>query len=254
MKADVFDQVARDYEKIHNQWLPPGVPSAVFIDQRAARVTEWILSQYRGKEFHYLDFGCGNGRMLKCLLESDALKPLLSSGRLRLFGFDTSAESLNEARALLAGDPVMLVNDWAELPLARRFDLVLTCHVFHHIPRIRGPKVVTALHRRMKPASRLVVWEQNPINPITRLLVKLCPFDSDARLLTVTATRALLGQNGFRPLQYRYVNLLPPRWLRSRRLVAIENQLLKFPIGAQYWVMFERLAPSMEENRSGILF
>jgi SAM-dependent methyltransferase len=240
MKADVFDQVARDYEKIHNQWLPPGVPSAGFIDQRAARVTEWILSEYRGKEFHYLDFGCGNGRMLNCLLESDALKPMVSSGRLRLFGFDTSAESLNEARALLAGAPVMLVNDWAEFPSALRFDLVLSCHVFHHIPRIRRPNVVTTLHRWMKPAARLVLWEQNPLNPITRFLVKLCPFDSDARLLTMAATRALLGQNGFRPIQSTYVNLLPPRWLRSRRLIAIENQLLRFPVGAQYWVMFER--------------
>ncbi|MFH0725360.1 MAG: class I SAM-dependent methyltransferase [Pseudomonadota bacterium] len=240
MKENVFDQVARDYEKIHNQWLPPGVPSAVFIHQRAARVTEWILSEYRGQKFCYLDFGCGNGRMLKCLLGSDPLKPMLSTGRLRLFGFDTSAESLNEARTLLYGEPVTLVNNWREFPRELRFDLVLSCHVFHHIPRIRRPKVVTSLHRWMKPASRLVIWEQNPVNPITRLLVKLCPFDNDARLLTMRATQALLGQNGFRPIQSKYINLLPPRWLRSRWLVAIETQLLNFPIGAQYWVMFER--------------
>jgi len=241
MTGNLFDQIARDYEKIHNQCLPPGVPSASFINQRAARVTQWILSEYRGQDFCYLDFGCGNGRMLKCLLESDSLKPMLSAGRLRLFGFDTSVESLNEARTLLYGGPVMLVNDWREFPRELRFDLVLSCHVFHHIPRARRPMVASTLYRWMKPASRLVIWEQNPLNPITRLLVKLCPFDSDARLLTMTATRALLRQNSFSPIQYAYVNLLPPTWLSSRRLVAIEEKLLTFPIGAQYWVAFKRI-------------
>ena len=101
MAKNVFDQVARDYEKIHNRSLPPGVHSADFISQRVATVTRWICDRYAGKEFCYLDFGCGNGRMLKSLLDSDAVKPLVEQGRLRLFGFDTSVESINEAKNLV---------------------------------------------------------------------------------------------------------------------------------------------------------
>jgi len=38
------------------------------------------------------------------------------NGRLRLFGFDTSVESINEAKNLAGDDPVCLVSDWKDLP------------------------------------------------------------------------------------------------------------------------------------------
>ena len=240
MTRNIFDQVAQDYEKIHNQCLPPGVQSESFITQRAAYATQWILSEIRDREFLYLDFGCGNGRMLKCLLESAGLRPLLDTGQLRLFGFDTSADSLNEARNLLKDRSVTLAKNWSEFPQELRFDLVLTCHVFHHIPPKERPNTVAALYKRMKPGSRLVIWEQNPLNPITRLLIRTCPFDRDARLLTAVKTRDLFLKNSFRLLESAYINLLPPQWIKTDRLAAIEKKLLSFPIGAQYWMMFTR--------------
>ena len=137
MERNVFDQVARDYEKIHNRSLPPGVHSADFISQRAANVIRWISEGYAGKKCCYLDFGCGNGRMLKTLIASDAVKPLVEQGRLRLFGFDTSAESINEAKSLMGDDRVCLVSDLNHLPRDARFDFVISCHVFHHMPPAR---------------------------------------------------------------------------------------------------------------------
>lgn len=240
MPKDVFDQVARDYERIHERSLPPGVHSADFIDQRAASVGRWISEEFTGSEFRYLDFGCGNGRMLKSLLASNALRPLVENGRLNLFGFDTSVESINEARNLAGGDPVCLVSDWNELPGDARFDLVVSCHVFHHIPPAERAATAQILRNRMKPASRLVIWEHNPFNPVTRLLVRMCPFDGDARLLTLNSTKALFGQNAFRFVQRAYVNLFPPGWLRLEGLSAIEKRLQGVPVGAQYWAMFER--------------
>ncbi|OGR25638.1 MAG: hypothetical protein A2277_12055 [Desulfobacterales bacterium RIFOXYA12_FULL_46_15] len=240
MTRNIFDQVAPDYEKIHNQSLPPGVRSESFIIQRAACATEWILSRISYGEFSYLDFGCGNGRMLKCLLESSVLRPFLDTGRLHLFGFDTSADSLNEARTLLNDESVILAENWCEFPQGLCFDLVVSCHVFHHIPPKERPKTAAALYRRMKPGSRLVIFEQNPLNPATRLLVKACPFDRDARLLTATETRNLFLKNSFRFLDQAYINLLPPQWVKNDCLAAIEKKLLSFPIGAQYWIMFQR--------------
>ncbi len=116
MAKNVFDRVARDYEKIHNRSLPPGVHSADFISQRVATVTRWLSDGYAGREFFYLDFGCGNGRMLKSLLESEAAKPLVEQGRLRLFGFDTSVESINEAKSLMGDERVCLVSDLNACP------------------------------------------------------------------------------------------------------------------------------------------
>ena len=240
MENNVFDRVARDYEKIHNRSLPPGVHSADFISHRAACVTRWISDGYAGKEFCYLDFGCGNGRMLKSMLESERLKPLMEQGRLRLFGFDTSAESINEAKSLMGDDRVCLVSDLKQLPGDVRFDFVISCHVFHHIPPAKRAETVVTLARWMKPASRLVIWEHNPFNPITRLLVQMCPFDDDARLLTLNSTKALFGKNAFRFIQYAYVNVFPPGWLRLKALSTIEKRLMHSPVGAQYWGMFAK--------------
>jgi SAM-dependent methyltransferase len=240
MAKSVFDQVARDYERIHERSLPPGVHSADFIEQRAATARQWILDGYTGSEFCYLDFGCGNGRMLKSLLASDAIRPLVENGRVKLFGFDTSVESIKEARSLAGDDPVCLLSDWRELPGSVRFDFIISCHVFHHIPPAQRAATIQTLRDRMKPASRLVIWEHNPFNPFTRLIVKMCPFDGDARLLTLNATQALLRQNAFRPLQHAYVNLFPPRWLRFAPWAAIESRLCGLPVGAQYWVMYGR--------------
>ncbi|HSO63216.1 MAG TPA: class I SAM-dependent methyltransferase [Desulfobacterales bacterium] len=240
MDKNVFDRVARDYEKIHNRSLPPGVHSADFISQRVATVTRWISDGYAGREFFYLDFGCGNGRMLKSLLESEAAKPLVEQDRLRLFGFDTSVESINEAKSLMGDERVCLVSDLNSLPGEVRFDFVISCHVFHHIPPAERAETVAALANRMKPSSRLVIWEHNPFNPITRMLVKMCPFDDDARLLTLNATKNLFGKNAFRCLEHAYVNVFPPRWLRLNAAAATEVKLSGLPIGAQYWVMFER--------------
>ncbi len=240
MTQNIFDEIARDYEKIHNQSLPPGVQSESFIIQRAAYATQWILSKIKDKEFSYLDFGCGNGRMLKCLLDSFELRPFLDTGQLQLFGFDTSSDSLSEARKLMNNESVILVENWREFPQAHRFDLVLTCHVFHHIPLKERPKTAADLYRRMKPGSRLVIWEHNPLNPVTRVLVKTCPFDKDARLLTSMKTRNLFLKSSFRLLESAYINLLPPQWVKNDCLAAIEKKLLSFPIGAQYWMMFQR--------------
>jgi SAM-dependent methyltransferase len=240
MEKNVFDAVARDYERIHNRSLPPGVHSADFIRHRAACVARWISDGCAGKEYCYLDFGCGNGRMLKSLLESDRLKPLMEKGRLRLFGFDTSVESIHEARGLMGDDRVCLVSDLSRLPGDVRFDFVISCHVFHHIPPAERAATAATLAGRMKPASRLVIWEHNPFNPITRLLVKMCPFDGDARLLTLSSTKALFGQNDFRFIQCAYVNVFPPGWLRRKGLSAAERLLAGVPAGAQYWAMFER--------------
>jgi SAM-dependent methyltransferase len=240
MNKNMFDQVSRDYDTIHNSSLPPGVQSADFISQRAINVTRWILESCSDHEFCFLDFGCGNGRMLKYLLESDPLRPLLKQGRLRLFGFDTSVESIHAAKNLIGDNSVCLVSDWEKLPGEIRFDFVISCQVFHHIhPNERGA-VAKTLHRWMKPASRLIIWEHNPFNPITRLLVKICPFDGDAHLLTLNTTQLLFGKNSFSRIQHAYVNLLPPNWLRLNGLVTIENKLLKLPVGTQYWAMFER--------------
>jgi hypothetical protein len=90
----------------------------------------------------------------------------------------------------------------------------------------------------MRPGAKLVIWEHNPFNPLTRLLVKLCPFDEDASLLPLSMVKRLFGINSYRYVHHEYVNIFPPKLQQLNLVKATEKKLFKVPIGAQYWVMF----------------
>lgn len=237
MSNTVFDQVARDYEKIHNRSLPPGVSSDEFVRQKAEHVVRWIQENAGDGQFCYLDFGCGNGRLFRFLIDSIPLEPMLAEGSLRLFGVEPSTESIDEARRIAGDERVCFANRLEALPAGVRFDLVISCNVFHHIPPLERAATTRELRARMKPDANLVVWEHNPFNPISRLLVKCCPFDEDARLLSLAATRRLFEENSYRYVKHAYLNLFPPSWQQLKFVSRVESKLSGLPIGAQYWVM-----------------
>ncbi|MCU0538642.1 MAG: class I SAM-dependent methyltransferase [Desulfobacterales bacterium] len=240
MGNTVFDRVARDYERIHDRSLPPGVSSDEFVRQKAEWVARWIGKGTGSGEFRYLDFGCGNGRLFRYLLDAGPLQPLLEAGRLRLFGVEPSIESLREAERI-AGDPrVRLARRLHELPPGKGFDFIISCNVFHHIAPLDRAQAARELHARMSPGARLVIWEHNPINPLARLLVKVCPFDKEARLLSLIAVRRLFEASGCRYMRHAYLNIFPPAWQRVKFLRAIDAALAGVPVGAQFWAMFTR--------------
>jgi len=84
-----------------------------------------------------------------------------------------------------------------------------------------------------------LIYRAKDQNPFTRLLVKTCPFDRDARLLRAATTRRLFSQNYFSFRESAYINFLPPQWLKNKRLAAMEKRLLSLPVGAQYWMRSE---------------
>jgi hypothetical protein len=77
----------------------------------------------------------------------------------------------------------------------------------------------------------ICVIEHNPLNPLTRLAVSRCEFDSDAALLGAGKTRKLMAAGGLRQIGARYFQLLPWEAKPARRL---EHSLRNLPLGAQY--------------------
>jgi SAM-dependent methyltransferase len=126
------------------------------------------------------------------------------------------------------------------LPGGLRFDLITCCNVFHHIQPIERPAAARMLRSRIKPGARLAIWEHNPLNPLTRVLVRLCPFDEHASLLSLTAARRIFEASAFRLARYAYVNFFPPGWQRLKWVSRLEKKLFRAPMGAQYWALFER--------------
>jgi SAM-dependent methyltransferase len=180
-----------------------------------------------------LDFGCGIGNTTRLLRDAFAGADVT--------GYDPSARSIEVATRLSVARPERLrfvghngggAGD--ALPFAEAsFELIFTANVFHHIERRDHRRWVSELRRVLRPTGQLLVFEHNPYNPLTRRVVRACPFDEGVVLLRPGYARRLLRQTGFDVVPPHYYFFFP-RSLRGLR--SIESQLRRVPLGAQYFV------------------
>ena len=112
-------------------------------------------------------------------------------------------------------------------------DLAFTICVVHHVPTEDWPAFAAEMKRVVRPGGLVVVFEHNPLNPLTRVSVSRCPFDEDVTLLRARTTARLLGEAGLEPVERRFFFFLPVRDVASSR---IERALRAIPLGAQYLV------------------
>jgi hypothetical protein len=84
------------------------------------------------------------------------------------------------------------------------------------------------------------VFEHNPWNPATRLIVRRCPVDANAELLGPGQMRAIMRRAGLRPAGSRFYLFFPQRIYRS--LAGVESRLGWFPLGGQYAAFARRVA------------
>src|SRR5262249_50991938 len=118
------------------------------------------------------------------------------------------------------------------------FDCVLAICVTHHVPPAQWPAFYKELARVLKPGGLLCVFEHNPWNPATRMVVNRCEFDRDAVLLTHGRVGKLCKSAGLRVLDKKFILCFPWRGTGFRR---VERILAPLPFGAQYYVTAERL-------------
>lgn len=213
-----FDQYAGQYEAIL-------AAQTNFFDGDSnyfARYKIELLKQMVGPVGAVLDFGCGIGRSMPHLRE---LFPDAD-----IVGCDPSADSLAIARSQ---NPTcrFVTND--ELDPDGKFDLVIASCVFHHIPPEHRQMAMRYCYSRLKEGGHFVIFEHNPINPVTRRLVKQCPFDTDAVLLTMRETIDRMRNAHFKVDESNYC-LFFPKPLAALR--SLEKYLGWLPMGGQYFV------------------
>jgi hypothetical protein len=78
------------------------------------------------------------------------------------------------------------------------------------------------------------LWENNPWNPGTRLVMRRIPFDRDAKTLSAPCARRLLDAAGFDIMSTDFLFLFPRPLAVLRPL---EARLTHLPAGAQYMVL-----------------
>lgn len=175
-----------------------------------------------------LDFGCGTG-------ETSALLTQAFPGA-QVVGADTSADTVRWAAARRAG-PVSftLVANLAGFP---PFDLCYLNGVLHHIPPGERLAVVAGIRECVSPSGHIAAFDNNPLNPGARLVMRRIPFDRDARMISAASTRRLLRAAGFVTPEPASFLFFFPRALDRLRFA--EPWLSRVPLGAQYCVLGTR--------------
>jgi SAM-dependent methyltransferase len=203
-------------------------------DDFVAIKLRWLLRQFpelrqHDESFRVLDYGCGIGTLLRLMAQAGL--------RVTLSGCDVSSGMLEEASRQWPAslrEPTFYRQGGALVPVpAGSCDLVVISAVLHHVMPAERSAVYSELRRLLRADGRLVVFEHNPLNPVTRYVVGHTPIDQNAMLLRAGEVCAALQEAGFSAVRTGYLMFLPPR---LQTLAAVERVLGWLPLGAQYAV------------------
>lgn len=217
-----FDQYAAGYssllqDPIRNRF----VNNSDFFHRRKWILIRDFLAQDKAapSQLSWLDVGCGQGELLK-----------LAGGEFaRAVGCDPSTK-MTEICA-----PVLIEQQQSptELPFPDDcFDFVTAVCVYHHVHGDARTLLTKSIHRVLKPGGVFCVIEHNPWNPVTQLIVKRCPVDLDAELLTAPEATRLIRSAGLELIETAYFLYFPERMFK--RMASIEHYLRKWPCGGQF--------------------
>jgi SAM-dependent methyltransferase len=169
-----------------------------------------------------LDVGCGPGLAhgylgdLKMLEGVDA-SPLMVE----------RAQRANPSRRYEVADAVALPFSGGS------FDVAFAIGLLHHIAPAARAGCVGELRRVVRPSGLVVIFEHNPLNPLTRLAVHRCEFDDDALLLRRSETLRRVSAAGLQVVETRWMLFSVRNGAGAR---ALERALGRTPLGAQYYV------------------
>jgi len=175
-----------------------------------------------GSSIRALDVGCGDGRL-------DAMLEPLGE----LHGVDVTPEMV-AAAAENAPQGRFQVADGTGLPFADgEFDLTFTVCALHHVEPPERPAYMCELARVTRRGGLVVVFEHNPVNPLTRLVVSRCAFDEGVVLVGRRTLGSLAKEAGLIVEETHYILLFP--WQRTP-FRQLERRLAPLPLGAQYFL------------------
>jgi SAM-dependent methyltransferase len=188
-------------------------------------------------EARVLDVGCGPGITDAYLV-----------GRVgELHGADLSRELL---AAAAAANPEARYHwfDGVALPFDDgAFDASFAICVLHHVNPGERAALVGEMARVTRAGGLVVIYEHNPLNPLTRVVVARCEFDEDVVLLRPAETQRLLRGARAPDVESRYIAFFP--W-QTQLLRAIERGLSRVPLGGQF-VVIGRVAQMVPAHAQG---
>jgi SAM-dependent methyltransferase len=223
-----FDHYADEYAKL----LKDPIRDKFASDSQFFDEVKWALIQdfFRRADWptgqaRWLDVGCGTGDLLR--LGAASFKEVA--------GCDPSAGMLEQCANLN-----VCVQEHADrVPFPEQsFDLVTAVCVYHHVPLLVRPRLTEQVFHVLRPGGIFCIIEHNPFNPAAQWIVRHCPVDVEARLLTARGVKNLMCRAGLEIIETSYFLYFPERI--HRRLATFERKLRRLPLGGQYAVFGRR--------------
>lgn len=223
---NVFDELAPNYDEVLNNDLKnfSSFKRDYFIEYKIQTIKKFL--DYSPSII--LDFGCGDGAEALCLK-----KAFPSS---KIIGVDVSQKCISIATSKNLKDCSFMVYDGGKLPFEdNSIDFVFSACVFHHIEKGQHLNLIKELYRVLKYKSKLIVFEHNPINPITKMIFKKTPIDKDAEMVSTCELNSNIKSAGFNFTKITYA-LFFPRYKFFKPFFGLEKFMTSCPLGAQYFI------------------
>jgi 2-polyprenyl-3-methyl-5-hydroxy-6-metoxy-1,4-benzoquinol methylase len=216
-----FDDCAESYDALHAESITAsGEPTEYFAQYKLACLKRLGLR----RDGAVLDYGCGIGNLTEQLVTTFS----------DVHAFDPSTKSLEVARR--RAPAAKFHASASDLP-SGKFEAIVVAGVLHHVPPQERSSLLAQLYDKLAPQGKLVVFEHNPLNPLTRRVVKACAFDDDAILLWPWEAKRLVAGSGLTDTRLDYIVFFP-RALAALR--PLEPKLAWMCLGAQMMVVGRR--------------
>lgn len=185
----------------------------------------------RPRDLFVADIGCGIG-----LMEEE-----LQGEYRKILALDLSQEMLKVSQHLhppMDGEHY-ICSDALRMPLApESVDVVLSSCLFHHMPHELLLNGIQEMSRICKRGGYIIIFEHNPYNPLTQLVVHTTPLDRNAHLLPSRKIMTAFRDAGLEAISRRFILYGPQkldRWLNRR-----VPFLSRLPLGGQYVVVGQK--------------
>lgn len=229
MERAEFDKFAEEYKSLHGKNIVSSGEAPEYFAEYKMKDLKRIVEAAASVPVNgrFLDFGAGIGASVPFFRKH------LPSAHLTCV--DVSKNSLEIASSNFGNVAEYVTFDGTCLPFAdNSFDAAFACCVFHHISPKEHVHLLRELWRVLKPKGIVMIYEHNPLNPLTVRAVRSCPFDENAILIGAGTMCSNFRSAGFSFPSVRYRVFFPKLFSVIRRM---ETWIGWLPLGAQYYVI-----------------
>lgn len=223
-----FDKFADEYLATHTTNLAiTGEDPEYFARYKIEEIARLYKAKGHAPPRRILDFGCGIGASIPHMKAAfpDA----------QVTALDVSERSLDIARGRFGDKATYVQYEGDDIPLPEGgFDLIFSSCVFHHIDAAEHVAIFGRLHKLLAADGTMIIFEHNPLNPVSRYIVATCPFDENAVLIRSSRFADVQRKAGFGKVRVSFTGFFPGS---LRKLRPLEPLLAGIPMGAQYYTL-----------------